>query len=92
MLLCGHSEVAATTNNLGQILKDQGDLDGALVYAQRALEIGEKVYGLEHPEVAVFANNLGKILLGRGDLNDALAYMQRALAIGKKRGSGDALV
>jgi hypothetical protein len=34
--------VATLTNNIGQILKTQGDLAGALTYTQRALAIDEK--------------------------------------------------
>ena len=42
---------AALSNDLGLVLKDKGDLDGAQRYAERALKINEKVYGLEHPSV-----------------------------------------
>ena len=37
-----HPAVAADANNIGMILQDKGDLDGALEYTQRALRIAEK--------------------------------------------------
>ncbi|MGI9320987.1 MAG: tetratricopeptide repeat protein, partial [Thiogranum sp.] len=40
----------------------QGDFEGALSYAQRALAIDEQVYGTEHPNVGTDANTIGAIL------------------------------
>jgi hypothetical protein len=40
-----HPTVATIANNIGQILKDKGDLDAALSCMQRALMINEEVYG-----------------------------------------------
>ncbi|HEV2992556.1 MAG TPA: tetratricopeptide repeat protein, partial [Candidatus Angelobacter sp.] len=79
-----HPNVAAVANNIGQILKEQGDLAGALEYSQRALQIDEQVYGPDHPSVARDANNIGTILKEQGDLAGALEYIRRALKIGEK--------
>ena len=79
-----HPEVATDANNIGQILKAQGDLAGALEYTRRALAIDEKVYGPDHPKVAIRANNIGQILQAQGDLAGALEYTRRALAIDEK--------
>jgi tetratricopeptide (TPR) repeat protein len=79
-----HPEVATRANNIGQILKGQGDLAGALEYTRRALAIDEKVYGPDHPTVATWANNIGQILKAQGDLAGALEYARRALAIDEK--------
>ncbi len=57
-----HPAVAIYANNLGQIVRAQGDLAGAPQFARRALEIDEKVYGPDHPAVARDANSLGQIL------------------------------
>jgi tetratricopeptide (TPR) repeat protein len=76
-----HPNVAIRANNLGQILKAQGDLEGALRYTQRALAIDEKVYGPDHPTVAILANNLGQILKAQGDLEGARTQLLRALSI-----------
>jgi hypothetical protein len=50
---------SCATNNIGQVLHDRGDLEEALHYVQRALAIGEKVYGWDHLDVATWANNIG---------------------------------
>ena len=78
------AEVAIRANNIGLILKAQGDLAGALEYTKRALAIDEKIHGPEHPDVARDANNMGQILKAQGDLAEALEYARRALAIGEK--------
>ena len=75
---------AELANQLGRVLMDQGNLDGALQYMQRALKIDEKLYGPDHPTVAIRANNIGEILLEKGDLDGALQYSQRALKIDEK--------
>ena len=75
---------ATFSNQLGRVLKGKGDLDGALRYSQRALAIGEKVYGPDHPTVARDENNIGLILKDKGDLDGALRCSQRALAIDEK--------
>ena len=79
-----HPTAAICADNIGQILKAQGDLEGALEWAKRALAIFEKVYGPEHPTVAICANNIGQILKAQGDLEGALEWTKRALAIGEK--------
>jgi len=75
---------APLANDLGLILKAEGDLDGAVSYIQRALRIDEKVYGPEHRKVADLANNIGIILKKKGDLDGALRYIQQALKIDEK--------
>ncbi len=76
--------VARLESHMGVILEAKGDLGGALQYTQRALKIGERLYGPDHPIVAVRANNIGQILQDKGDLGGALQYTQRALKIDEK--------
>ena len=71
-------------DQLGMVLLDKGDLEGALSYAQRALKIDEKVYGPDHPTVATDVGNIAQILQAKGDLEGALNYTQRALKINEK--------
>jgi len=78
------TNVATIANNLGGILKAEGDLEGAFDYIQRALKNFEKVHGHDHPQVATVVNNLGQILRNQGDLEGALKYTQRALEIDEK--------
>ena len=52
---------AIDANNTAQILKDKGDLDDALSYAQRALKILTQTYGPDYPLTKMAASNLEKI-------------------------------
>ena len=70
-------------NDAGVQLLDRGVPDRAQGYLERALAIGEAVYGPEHPEVAIRASNLATILKARGDLAGAEELTRRALAIGE---------
>ncbi len=79
-----HPTVAIVINNLGNVLRDLGDLAGARTSLERALKIDEEAYGAEHPTVAIRVNNLGSALRALGDLVGARAAFERALKIGEK--------
>jgi len=81
-----HPTTASSLNNLGLLLRAQGDLAGARLYYERALAIREKVLGPDHPDIAGSLNNLGALLRSQGDLADARPYFERALAIYQQRG------
>jgi hypothetical protein len=49
-----HPEVATDVNNLGSVLQDLGDLDGARKAFERALKIDEGAYGLDNNDLAFF--------------------------------------
>ena len=66
-----HPNVARVVNNLGMVLKDLGDLDGAGKAFERALTIDENAFGPDHPNVATDVNNLGMVLKDLGDLAGA---------------------
>lgn len=53
-----HPNVAIRANNIGQILREKGDLEGALRYTERALRILQKVYGPDHPLTKAAVANL----------------------------------
>jgi tetratricopeptide (TPR) repeat protein len=76
-----HSEFAITLSNLGGVLKELGDLQGAREHLERALAIGEQALGPDHPNVAIRVNNLGSVLRAMGDLHGAREHLERALAI-----------
>jgi hypothetical protein len=46
-----HPQVATAHNNLGSVLKDQGDLAGARVCFERALGILDKFLPEGHPDI-----------------------------------------
>jgi tetratricopeptide (TPR) repeat protein len=64
-----HPDIALRVNNLGNVLKDLGDLAGARTAFERALAIGET--GPDHPQVVIYINNLGEVLRAQGDLAGA---------------------
>jgi len=76
-----HPTVAEDANNLGFLLKDQGELKEAKKYFEQALEINLKACGSTHPKIAVSRNNLGIILKDLGDREGAKKQFERALKI-----------
>jgi tetratricopeptide (TPR) repeat protein len=75
------TQAAPVHNNLGYLLRAQGDLAGARPYYERALAIREQVLGPTHSDTALSLNNLGALLDSQGDLAGARPYYERALAI-----------
>jgi tetratricopeptide (TPR) repeat protein len=73
--------VAEDADNLGFLLKDQGELKGAKEYFEQALDVNLKAYGSSHSKVAVSRNNLGIILKDLGDREGAKKQFERALRI-----------
>jgi tetratricopeptide (TPR) repeat protein len=71
-------------NQTGLYLKELADYEGAKNNFERALAIGEKIYGPDHPNVAIRVNNLGLVLKDLGDLQGAKKNFERALAIDEK--------
>jgi len=70
--------------NLGYYLDRVADYAGAKEVCERAVAVGERVYGREHAEVALRVNNLGGVLRDLGDLVGARAAYERALAIDER--------
>lgn len=76
--------IAHLLNQTGLYLQGRGEFMAARVAFERALRIGEQVYGPEHPEVAAIINNLGLVLRNLGDLEGARSMSERALRIGEQ--------
>jgi tetratricopeptide (TPR) repeat protein len=66
-------DIAEAHNNLGNVLRDQGQLDEAQARYEQALVL--------RPALAETHNSLGNILRGQGKLDQALARYQQALAL-----------
>jgi tetratricopeptide (TPR) repeat protein len=77
----GDESAAWLHNQLGRVLRAQGDLAGARPAYERALAIDQAAYGPTHPEVATDLNNLGGLLRAQGRLAEARSCYERALAI-----------
>jgi tetratricopeptide (TPR) repeat protein len=80
-----HPDTAENLNELGFLLRLQGDLAGARPLLERALAIREKVLGPEHPDTADSLSNLGLLLQGENDLTGARPFLEHALAIREKK-------
>src|SRR6266508_275806 len=65
-------------------LRDADKLDEALTFAERALEIRERLLGTEHPDVAASIDNLASIYTGNAEYVKAEPLYRRALAIREK--------
>jgi tetratricopeptide (TPR) repeat protein len=75
-----HPEVAWRCDELGRVLEQLGDLEGAKAQSERALAIGEAI-GPDDPTVALWRGNLGSVLWKMGDLDGARAQHEQALVI-----------
>lgn len=82
-----HPQVAKMQNNLGKLLQDKGDLDGAEQCYQTALRIlrADSGYGGEHQYVARLLQSLAEVKLTRGDVGAAKAMAQEALDMRRRR-------
>ncbi len=65
--------MASTYNNIGSIFKEKGDLEKALEYYTKALQIFEDK-SPNSLRVASTYGNIGLILQDKGDLEKALEY------------------
>jgi hypothetical protein len=54
--------MATRHNNLGLVLRDQGDLTGARTHQERALEITEATLGPDHPTMAMYRHHLDDVV------------------------------
>jgi tetratricopeptide (TPR) repeat protein len=79
-----HPETVTSLLNLGNLLREQGDLSGARPYLERALAISEKALGPDDPDTATSLGNLGAVLRAQGDLASARTNYERSLAIREK--------
>ena len=78
------AEFAKSCYQLGSMLLGFGQLDAALVFFAKALEITTKVLGEVHPLVAMQHNSIAIVLSMQGNHEGALQHYGRALAIRKQ--------
>ena len=87
------ARISVTLGNIGAVLTDLGDHDGALGYIEDALAINRKLNS--QGETARQLNNLGALHRMRSDLAQAVTCHEEALAIfrrlGDQRGEARAL-
>ena len=56
-----HIKVAINQNNLGNMLRRQGELDKALEHYRNAIQTFEKTLGKDHEKTATAIRNMAKI-------------------------------
>jgi tetratricopeptide (TPR) repeat protein len=74
-----HTGLHTIVNNHGLILRDLGDLDGAMAHYEWALAILGSTHGPVDDDVAAVLNNMGQVLRDRGDLEAAEARYRESL-------------
>ena len=80
-----HSIIATILNSLGNVYELIGDLDKALNFYLKSLEIREVLYKNEiHPDLAKSFNDIGNIYEKLNDSNKSLIYFFKAYEIWKK--------
>lgn len=77
-----HLRVAASLNELGIILRIQGDSQGSIAYYERAISIAENTHGSIPPDfVATLLSNMGNTMRDSGDLVGARTQFEKSLNI-----------
>jgi tetratricopeptide (TPR) repeat protein len=76
-----HPDTATSLNDLGLVLRAQGDLDPSRLLFERGLAIRETLLGADHPDTATSLDDLGLVLRAQGEFDRARALDERALAI-----------
>ncbi|TSE05010.1 CHAT domain-containing protein [Aquimarina algiphila] len=71
-------------NNIGNLLIQKGEYDKALLYNNKSLDIGLKIYDRYHEDMAVLYMNSGDIFHSKSNYKRALYYYDKALLIFKE--------
>ena len=76
-----HPDIDTTYNNMAVVLRNQGQLERAMVMYEKALAISVKSLGPDHSEVGGTYNNMAIVLESQGQLERAMVIHEKALAI-----------
>ncbi|WP_439628282.1 tetratricopeptide repeat protein [Gemmata sp.] len=85
----GHTNLAASLNNLGIVLHGQGKPAEAEPLYKEALEMRQRLFKGDHPQVAASLNDLGVLLQVQAKLAEAAPLLRDALAMHKRLFKGD---
>jgi tetratricopeptide (TPR) repeat protein len=75
---------AAVYGTLGELCRLTGDVEKAMLYHRRALEIREKLLPAGHSDVAASLGNLGLTLAAAGNLVEAEAMLRQAVVFAER--------
>lgn len=81
----GHGRHAAMYRELGQMQRDLGDLEGATVALQQALDIDRKLSGDEHPDVDASLFAVAMLQVDRGEWQAARDLLREVLERDERR-------
>jgi tetratricopeptide (TPR) repeat protein len=76
-----YPDYAAALNDLGLMLRDQGDYGQSEKLLEESLAMKRLLLGQKHPEIALALNNLALVLWRKGDLAEAESTYRQALAM-----------
>eukprot|EP00761_Pharyngomonas_kirbyi_P009711 gb/GECH01009729.1/.p1 GENE.gb/GECH01009729.1/~~gb/GECH01009729.1/.p1 ORF type:complete len:698 (+),score=165.38 gb/GECH01009729.1/:1-2094(+) len=79
-----HPEVGTVYNNVGNVLRQQGEFKRALKSYNKAKKIFENVYGYFNKSTGTVYTNIGNIYLDRGEYQSAFRMYIQANAIREK--------
>lgn len=82
----GSALLAAALTRLGEVKHQHGQEPEAEQLLRRALEINERLLGMEHPDLVVLLNDLSRLYLKRGAHADAEPLLLRLHAIKLAKG------
>ncbi len=77
--------LAETLNKIGNYYRELKDLERAIDYFDRALEIRLSLYGKRHLKIADLYNNIGDCMYQVGDYDRALEYHEQVLSIRQEK-------
>jgi serine/threonine protein kinase/tetratricopeptide (TPR) repeat protein len=83
-----HPEIAATLNEIGNALLDQGKLDAARARLEAALKMRREITGTDDRAVAKTLMDLGRVAQDSGDPSRAERYLRDSLAMYSRLGVG----
>jgi Tetratricopeptide repeat len=72
-----HPDTLTSINNPAEILRTQGDLNGARGLQEKVLEIRRRIQGKEHPNTSTFEWNLLMTLLKLGEQSVAKGLFEK---------------
>ena len=76
-----YPDYAAAVNDLGLLLRDQGEYDESEQLLRESLAMERRLVGDKHPGMALALNNLALVLWRKGDLKEAESTYRQALAM-----------
>lgn len=77
----GDLDAAQTLGVLSNLFAEQGDLERALRYSLRTMEVREQQLGVDHPTTGISAQNLGTLYSDLGEFDKAHEMYERAKSI-----------